>query len=300
MNRRIITSYLVCVVIMVSLCSCKPGDALSDTDRYLGQEPPGTKPEVFAPGIVSTKDHHEFSCTFSADGKEFYFNRGMVIMVCRWENGVWTEPRPVSFTGDFRSHEPYITLDNTRLFYGSMRPQPEYPESEEPYGIWMVKRTPEGWSNPVYVGYGMYVTATRSGTIYLTDIRGTTHLEQGIAKTTLKDDRFTELVRQKGGVVNPAPDRMPGRHPFIAPDESFILFDAYEKDTAEDSKLFVCFREGENAWGEAVELGAYFNTLPIIAAYISPDGKYLFFSRNSDIYWVDAKIIEELKPEEIK
>jgi hypothetical protein len=62
---------------------------------------------------------------------------------------------------------------------------------------------------------------------------------------------------------------------------------------------------------------------------LSPDGKYLFFSsgrsihptyretsitfgekvrmmnapgngRNEDIYWVDAKIIEELKPKELK
>jgi hypothetical protein len=36
---------------------------------------------------------------------------------------------------------------------------------------------------------------------------------------------------------------------------------------------------------------------------MSCDGKYLFFTRydknwNEDIYWVDAKIIEELKPEE--
>jgi len=38
---------------------------------------------------------------------------------------------------------------------------------------------------------------------------------------------------------------------------------------------------------------------------ISPDGKYLFFTRNkgseiSDFYWVSAKIIEELKPKELK
>ncbi len=37
----------------------------------------------------------------------------------------------------------------------------------------------------------------------------------------------------------------------------------------------------------------------------SPDGKYLFFTRydenwNEDIYWVDAKIIEDLKPKELK
>ena len=141
----------------------------------------------------------------------------------------------------------------------------------------------------------MYVTATRSGSIYLTDVRGGTHLEQGIAKTTLMNDRFGEFERQKGGVVNPAPDRRPGRHPFIAPDESFIIFDAYEKESGVDSKLFICFRKGENTWEEAVELEDHIDTGNAIAAYISPDGKYLFFTRESDIYWVDAGFIEDLK-----
>jgi len=29
---------------------------------------------------------------------------------------------------------------------------------------------------------------------------------------------------------------------------------------------------------------------------VTADGKYLFFSRKFDIYWVDVKMIEELKP----
>jgi hypothetical protein len=28
------------------------------------------------------------------------------------------------------------------------------------------------------------------------------------------------------------------------------------------------------------------------------DGKFLFFSRKGDIYWVDAKIINEMRPKE--
>ena len=39
---------------------------------YLGQVPPGLTPKAFAPGIVST-DYYEYSGTFSADMKEFYF-----------------------------------------------------------------------------------------------------------------------------------------------------------------------------------------------------------------------------------
>jgi len=37
---------------------------------------------------------------------------------------------------------------------------------------------------------------------------------------------------------------------------------------------------------------------------LSPDGKYFFYTSairgNRDIYWVDAKIIEGLKPKEFK
>jgi hypothetical protein len=37
------------------------------------------------------------------------------------------------------------------------------------------------------------------------------------------------------------------------------------------------------------------NNLRVIAS-ITPDGKYLFFRRNGDIYWVSTKIIEKLRP----
>jgi Tol biopolymer transport system component len=37
---------------------------------------------------------------------------------------------------------------------------------------------------------------------------------------------------------------------------------------------------------------------------VTPDGKYLFFAKfmngNVNIYWVDAEIIEKLKPKELK
>ena len=262
---------------------------------YLGQTHPGNTPEVFAPGIISTKEHHEFSCTFSADGKEFYFNRVMQIMVCKWEEGGWTPPKPVEFIGNYRAHEPYITYDNKYLYFGSMRPNPDFPNEEEPYGIWRVERIGQKWSDPIYIGFGMYVTMTNNNIIYLTDIRGKNSFEQGIAKTTLINDHFGKIVKQKGGVVNPAQDRRPGRHPFIAPDESFIIFDSYHKETGREGKLFISFKESDGIWGNAIKLNDKINKGDNIAAYISPDGKYLFYSSDGDIYWVSAKFIEKLK-----
>ncbi|MCU0472303.1 MAG: hypothetical protein MUC93_02905 [Bacteroidales bacterium] len=67
------------------------------TGSYLGQNPPGLTPEVFAPEIIST-DAHEFSCCFSPDGNEIYFTRmnpeerQNYIMFTRLTDGSWTEP----------------------------------------------------------------------------------------------------------------------------------------------------------------------------------------------------------------
>ena len=296
MDKTLNNKFIILSIISILLLSNSGCNQRKNINLFLGQEPPGTTPKIFAPGIVSTDEHHEFSCSFSPDGKEFYFNRQMQIMVCRLKNGSWTDPEPVNFTENYRAHEPFVTHDNKYLYFGSMRPNPEFPDMKQPYGIWRVERTDQGWDKLKYVGFGMYVTITNNDVIYLTDIRGKDHSEQGIAKTTLIENHFGPLIRQEGGVVNPAPDRLPGRHPFIAPDESFIIFDSYDKETREKDKLFICFRENDGNWGKAIELDAKINSGEYtFGAYISPDGKYLFYSSDSDIYWVDASFIDEKK-----
>jgi hypothetical protein len=66
--------------------------------KYLGQEPPGIAPVVFAPGWISTVDNIEFAATFSPDFKEYLFTRKKKdtidnrIYQVRWENGGWKGP----------------------------------------------------------------------------------------------------------------------------------------------------------------------------------------------------------------
>ena len=292
-NKLIKLIFIFSIIVIFAGCTRK-----NNTSLYLGQEPPQTTPKIFAPGIVSTEEHHEFSCTFSPDGKEFYFNRYMQIMVCRWIDGDWTAPEPVKFTGNYRAHEPYITHDNKYLYFGSMRPNPDLPDEEQPYGIWRVERADHGWGNPIYMGLGMYVSMTKDNVIYFTDIHGKIPHEQSIVKTTLINDHFGEMIKQKGGVEKPAQDRRPGRHPFISPDENFIIFDSYEKETGKNGILFICFKESDNLWGSAIKLSDQINKgNSNIAAYISPDGKYLFYSSDGDIYWISTSFIEDLRTE---
>ena len=108
---------------------------------YLGQKPPGSIPEIFAPGIVSTEENRELGgCAFSPDGKECYFTRAIendwVIFFTRWENEGWTVPEPVKFSAGTTALYPHITHDN-RLIIWEWRGR----RGPEDYGIYMSRRT---------------------------------------------------------------------------------------------------------------------------------------------------------------
>ena len=271
---------------------------------YLGQKPPGMKPEVFAPGIVSTKEYREVSITFSPEGDVIYFTRWnddplmSNIMVSRKIGNRWSYPEVAPFSGQHLDGEPHVSPDGNTLFFLRFNPNDKAIQD----GIWMTRKSENGWGKPVFVGKGMYATSTLDGNIYLTD-RTKPYEKQGIIKTRLVDNRFTAFEWQEGGVNSPNPERKAGRHPYISPDESFIIFDSYKKGTDDTGRFFVCFRNKEGHWGNAIDLGDEINIAPVVCASMSPDGKYLFFGCNGgitdnreDIYWVDAKVIEKLRP----
>jgi len=88
---------------------------------------------------------------------------------------------------------------------------------------------------------------------------------------------------------------------FIAPDESYLIWDSEREDGYGDSDLYISFKQEDSSWGEAINLGDKINTGAWESnGYVTPNGKYLFFNRgvgpgNVDIFWVDAGIIETLR-----
>jgi Tol biopolymer transport system component len=68
--------------------------------------------------------------------------------------------------------------------------------------------------------------------------------------------------------------------------------------------LYISFRFADGSWSRAFNAAVLNTSEADWCATVSPDGKYLFFTRNGtgngDIYWVDAKIIDELRPKEWK
>jgi len=270
------------------------GEPTKLNQPYFGEDPPGLTPKLFAPGLISTFGHFEFACTFSPDGKEFYFTRrnddrgNNVIMVCKWEENGWTAPDTAAFArpGD---HEPHISPDGKRLYFGTTRVKPG---ADRPaYGIWVLKREGSVWSTPEYSTDGMYASATLDGSLYLTDVEGLT--EGGIIKLVQTNGEFEKPVRLGSGVNHPGN----GIHPFIDPKEAFLLFDCQRKDGyGGEGDLYVSFRNDQGDWSNAVNLGADVNGPGVeFCASVSPDGKYIFYTKNRDIYWISSSILTTLK-----
>ncbi|UCH62367.1 MAG: PD40 domain-containing protein [Fidelibacterota bacterium] len=264
---------------------------------YLGQKAPGNTPQVFAPGIVST-DAHEFSCSFTPDGKEFYFTRRgpelnrNLIMVAKQIKDTWTEPEVAPFIENRVAFEPIATPDGKRLYFSvqeGMQMNMCYVEREG--DNWKAIKNPGHPFNPMK---SMYVSMTLGGTIYTTDISEGPGRE-GIAVIKRINGQYRELERL-GPPINVGKQEM---YPFIAPDESYLIFNSTRTVEKINSGLFISFKKQDGTWSDpqAIDVG-----MDAGCPIVSPDGKYFFFTagerKKSDIYWVDAKFIEELRPKE--
>jgi hypothetical protein len=268
---------------------------------YLGQKPPGMTPEIFAPGIVSSPGATEYGIAFTPDGKEFYFNRnGVGVMVCTWNDSGWTIPVKAPFLKKYLGGAVHIMYDGQRLLMNRFPGVHELKEGETG-GIWALHKTDDGWDNPEFlIAWSMRATSTLDSTIYTTDISGREEgKDNGIIAKYVHSDSGYQRAADPDGVVNTENREA---HPFIAPDESYIIFDSTRPGGKGKSDLYICFHLSDGSWSQAFNSELINTVESDWCPTVSPDGKYFFFTRNAtgngDIYWVDAKIIEDLKPTE--
>jgi Tol biopolymer transport system component len=270
--------------------------------EYLGQKPPGIKPEVFAPGIVSTTQG-EFNAAFSPDGKEFYFSvnepsgRETMKFMTRKDNQ-WTPPQAVPFVSPQNDCDPLFSFDGQRLYFISTRPKKEKAGSSD-WNIWYVERTDADWSEPINIGPPVnsdvdeyYVSLTKDGTIYFSSNRA-----GGLGSFDIYRSRFVDGHYAKpenlGASIN---TKYLEHDPFIAPDESYILFTSVDRPEGFGTgDLYISSRRKDGTWTKSKNMGKAFNTSGYdFCPIVSPDGKYFFFTRRGDIYWVSVEAIQKL------
>ena len=275
--------------------------------EYLGQEPPGMTPEIFAPGIVST-EKKELNSVFTPDGKEFYFSLSQegryIIMVMRQENGRWTDAEVASFSKDYRNVDMAVSSDGQRLYFGSNRPRNGESAPREGFDIWVVNRMGSGWGEPENLGplvnageHQIYPTVTEDLTLYFQSRREGNIGGSDIYRSRWVDGKYAR-PENLGDAINSEANE---GDVLIAPDESFLIVSTRGlPDSLGGSDLYISFRRPDGTWTKVKNMGTTINSEATeYCPMLSPDGKYLFFtstrSGDGDIYWVDAKIIEEMK-----
>ena len=270
---------------------------------YLGQKPPGMTPELFAPGILST-EANEFNATFTLSGDAVYFTGrgkdGQDIMVIEYKEGIWQDRKLASFSSPFRDVDPFITPDGKKLFFSSNRPI-EGDEEVEDCDFWYVVKLPSGkWSeakhldNPSTKGkHDFYYVSTKDGDVYFSIFNDDGTGDLYYILSTSKDQASIKFNY-------PINTKYNEHDPFVSPDGSYLIFSSNRPDGYGSNDLYISFRNKEGTWNAPVNMGEDINSEDYdYCPILSPDGKYLFFSSsrsgNGDVYWVDAKILDEFK-----
>jgi hypothetical protein len=294
-------------VVFLAGCVEKPGTPADKAGKqpvlsgdYLGRTPPGTAPELFSPGVVST-GLYERDVAMTPDGNELYFgliDGGYVtIAVMKRSGGAWSGPEIAPFCDnpDVYDLEPHITPDGRQFLFLSTRPRggQELKKGWANQDIWAMDRTPDGWGPPYNLGAPVdtdapefFPSVTRGGTIYFTRDFG----EGGRSRSLILRARAVEPAgpgspRYAEPEILPAAVN-PGDHQFNAfvdPDEKFIIVCmAGRPDAIGDCDYYVTFRNSDDTWTGPVNMGPAVNTPGnnVGSPYVSPDGRYFFFASN--------------------
>jgi len=278
---------------------------------YFSQKAPVSQAEVFLDGIISTKDSPEMCAAFTADGREFYYNAlkngRWAIFVTRMLDDRWTKPQPLPFTSEYTDRDFTISPDGSRIYFGSNRPRKPGERPQQLLDIFVTERLNRNqWSQPKVVGFPVstdanenYPSAARSGNLYFFSKR-----DDGIGKCDIYVSRFKNGRYQPAECLGPAVNSAKNDwDAFIAPDESYIIFSSQNRDdTIGGQDLYISYRTSGGSWTKAKNMGPRINSKSgEICPSVSLNGRFFFFTSrrrgNADIFWIDAKIIDELKHE---
>jgi Tol biopolymer transport system component len=304
---------------------------------YIGQEPPGSAAQLFAPDIISTGMYTR-DIAMTPDLKEVYFSVSLgnfeysTIVFVKETGGKWSKPQVAGFANNlnYKFLEPAISPDGKKFYFVSNMPAGG--DTINDMDIWVMNREGDGWSRPVNLGSPVnsdepefFPSVTNDGTLYFTrdNPDGTSYIH----RSKFINGEYSE-VELLDKTINAGRSRF---NAFIAPDESYIIVPTYGMpDSYGATDYYISFRMKDDTWKGPFNMGEKVNSSngSEWSPYVSPDGKYFFFmsgrlveredsvladvdynklremynqpgNGNPGIYWIDASIFDSLKAEYI-
>lgn len=282
------------------------------TGPYMGQVPPGDTPQLFALDIVSTNRGQHSSVAFSPDDHEAMWSSYFMpsdsgysvgtLMCSRVIDGKWDPPQYPEFTGGIETRDdvPFYTSDGKKLYFISGRPI-HHLRAGGKENIWVADMTDSGWGNirPVPGALNVrdlhwQISVTNAGTIYFAGGHPSGFGMSDIYKSEIVNGEYT-TPQNVGAVINTEGTET---CPYIAPDESYLLFASSGHHSEEGNttiNIYISYRDNEGEWSEPIN-----TNLEGLCPLISHDGKYLFYNGVHEdqrgIFWLKADFLKKLKP----
>ena len=114
---------------------------------------------------------------------------------------------------------------------------------------------------------------------------------QDIFYATYKDGIFQDPLRF-GSTINT--DNYEA-DVYVDPEEAYMIFCSTRQDGLGRGDLYISFRNSDASWTQAQNMGSLINTANHeLCPYVTPDGKYFFYTSNEDIWWVSTAVFEDL------
>jgi hypothetical protein len=265
---------------------------------YFGQKTPGLIPEIFAAGIISNSGRSEMGVSFSPDLDEMYFTVQKKfgvpadIYFSKLKDNRWTPFKKANFTKGKKAGEmePNVSYDGNRIYFTA------YNTDFTDTSIWYVNRQSNGWSDAIKIDSPfnedevMTSTVAKNGDIFYTNIskKFRTYYSPNI------NGKYPKNLEAEIEF---------GAHAFISPSQDYLIVDSRNReDKNKKADLYVYFKKKDGAWTKPINLGITVNsTFDEAVATVTPDGKYLIFSRRTEgdalnLYWVSTTVIENLRP----
>ena len=287
-KRLRMTRLVSCSILFTAYVSAAIGVSHSAQNRHpYASDRALAEPIVFSEGNISTGDD-ESHPAFTPDGGTLFFLKNTpsfnhwTIVVSQYGGGKWGTPEVATFSGQYSDADPFITQDGRNLFFISTRPVDGKPKEDT--DIWVIEKGASGWGEPRHLGplinsnsSEWFPTITKDGTLYFGSDRPGGKGRTDIWRSKLVNGKYSEPENLGDAINSPASEV----EPYIAPDESFIIFAAAGRPDGKGAfDLYISYYKN-GLWTKGENLGDRINSSAWdFAPKISPDGKYFFFTSN--------------------
>ncbi|MEI7727737.1 MAG: putative Ig domain-containing protein [Bacteroidota bacterium] len=292
------TYFLLTTILIVFFGSFAQTQSIPPDSLYFGQTPPGSTPQKFAPGVVSIPNRNEAVITFSPDGKSVFFYDEKYpgpgdpyTMYATYTNNHWTTPDTIPFTMGRKTGEPFFAFNGNRVYMFATNAVNHMGIVDLSYSV----KQGTGWSDPVSMGNPPNSEAYQ----YHPCIVGDTSIYFSSSTGDICRCQYNIGIYQNR-IVLPIPINHIGTStwgdPFVSANESYMILKSIRTEGYGQNDLYIAYKKTDGTWTNPKNLGNVINTpMDETSGDITPDGLYMTYGSNKDLYWVSTGFIDSLK-----